>query len=832
MGGQTILKSLEVGTSLTSTSDSRIFGSVTRTLIQSASATDSSHSSSSLRETVLPASVPLSLTPSPALSVSTILHSVLSTDIRPSSVVQNHTQSANTRQHLSSDVISQGNTYANTATITASLPYRDPIVYPSNSDINSFWSSYIDDQIANNMSQENTTVLYATSVDVLSTLISSELSSGLSNSTTEVPLSSLLGVVVANGSTPHLQMTEAFTATVKPLGSSTSEIETLDSQTSLASLSALFTTSNVSHTAAPIIHPSLNYTASLNKDNTFQSASELISTVTANEFIESVYRLANISYTPVSAISLESSVVPSISGGGIEEGNTASSETSTASLELESRLMTTPKVETPDIIGHSPSESVSSNGWQQFSDFNSWYTSEPVIVTTPAAFIFATESLISEQTLSTSVEETGTEKISFSLQALSTTSLRSKFVTPPVSETPIISPESSIISSVPSIISPDSSLTSSELFTVTPQGMTSTFQNAFTSSIIRNEASTTVTISPSDDATTLLINSTETSTVSNRSMKYKTYRVVFTFAGECKAFKESEILREEFWKALIDIIKQLTKLRADVIEPENMLCDPLRTYFLITYASSVSDASINEIFETLQAKVYSSSINVPIIDGMHVLNFTARNMKIHKIDIDRPEVAETGLEVVDIVIISIASFLFAVLVLMMIILVCRECYVRKRTTTFHLTEIPHVNLKLSDFTLTRIPRPKMFYRENSLRKPEPVPLSKLRHSKNGHSRTSSNGKVNVPVDKINVRMRDHEGGLVVGITCSDSPGPNNDASSSSSSPKSGDLSKRSLLKGEKNCESDGVTNPSYSTDEEVQGTTKIVIQDDENEQLL
>lgn len=837
VGGQTVTTSLEVGISLTSTSDSPNVGSITKTLIQSISTSDSTvQSSHSLRETVPPASVTLSLTPSPAQSLSTILHSVGSTDIRPSSVVQILATSTNSTRNLSNDVKSQVNTYANTATITATLSYRDSFMYPSNSNLNSVLSSYIDHQIVSNMSQENATVLYATSVNTSSTTMSSESPSGLSNSTTENHSSSLLGVVVANGSTPQLQMTEAFEATVKPLESSTSEIQTLDFQTSLASLSVAFTTSNVSHKTTPAVRPTSNYTVSLNKGSTFQSASEPFSTVTANDFTESVYRLANISYTPVSAMSLESSAVPSISGGSrtsdVVEGNTASSDTSPTSLESESTLMTTPIIKTEDIINISPSESVSSNGWQQFSDFISWYTPEPVIVTTPEVFVFPTESILAEQTLSTSVEDVGSDKVSFFLHALSTTSFRSQLVTPLVSETPIISPGSSIKSSVPSIISSVSSLISSDSFSITPQGITSTFPDVFTSSIIPNAANTRVTITPPEDTTTLVVNSTETSTISNRSMKYKMYRVVLTFAGECDAFKENEVLREKFWKALIEIIKQLTKLLSVVIEPENMLCDPLRTYFRITYASSFTDASINEFFESLRIKVSSSSISVPVIDGMHVLNFTARNMKIHEIDTDGPEVAETGLEVVDIVIIGIASFLFAVLVLMMIILVCRECYFRKRTTTFHLTEIPHVNLKLSDFTLTRIPRPKMFYRENSLRKHEPVPLSKLRHSQNGHSRTSSKGKVNVPVDKINVRMRDHDGGLVVGVTCSNPSGPNNDASSSSSSPKSGDQSKRSLLKGEKNYESDGVTNPSYSTDEEVQGTTKIVIQDDENEQLL
>ncbi|XP_060556671.1 mucin-5AC-like isoform X2 [Ruditapes philippinarum] len=384
-------------------------------------------------------------------------------------------------------------------------------------------------------------------------------------------------------------------------------------------------------------------------------------------------------------------------------------------------------------------------------------------------------------------------------------------------------------------IIPSNSFTSNMVRQVVTQSASLSPTATSEQSVIISVTSQTTTEGPSTNrhsstSHTSIQTTSENSTGLTVEKDHNIYRMIFTFDGHCEILSENDVLQMEFLKALMAVVKSTTKLSSYSLEAERILCEPLRVYL----RTETRGFNISHISEPLDKIIASSEFIVPIIQSTHVLNFTAINLEIVKLsssDIDGLEVARSGLEVVDIVIISIASFLFAVLVLMMVIVICRECYVRKRTTTFHLRDVPHVNLKLSDFTLTRIPRPQMFYRENSRRKHGPIPVSKLRKSQsNGHSDTKDKVKVNQ--DQIRVRMSKHDDGLVVGVTCSAPPSPSNNSSSCSSTPRNGDSSKTSLLKGGNAEISDGVTNPSYSTDDELNGNTKILIQEDENEQLL
>lgn len=346
-------------------------------------------------------------------------------------------------------------------------------------------------------------------------------------------------------------------------------------------------------------------------------------------------------------------------------------------------------------------------------------------------------------------------------------------------------------------------------------------------STIQNVTNTTpqITVSPGQPITEILSNNTVNVTKISTRNKYKIYHLMITFDGDCDALRKDKILQLEFLKAMLDVIMASTNLQPHNIKAEHMLCEPLRVFIRITYLEhEVVDES--NVFEDFKNEVVSSSINVQILDEMRVISFTATDVEI----ITEEEIESTGLETVDIVIISLAAFLFIVLLFMMSIVLCRECYVRKHRSTFNLTDIPHVNLKLSDFSLTRIPRPQMLYRGNSrVRKPEPIPLHRVIKAQNDHTRAHSPDRVRVNADNIHVRMSDHKDGLVVGVTYSNPPSPKNDSSSCSSSPKCEDQSKKSLIKERSKTSSNGVANPIYYADED---SMTVVIQDDENEQLL
>lgn len=785
-----------------------------------------SQTSSSVRETlsslgevlvssqVASATATETLILSPKLSVSSVLASDSSQDTTHLSVAQDSAQaSVFSLQTTEMSLDTELHTYASTDVQTGStLTVAQSVVSEENSTINGKYSS------------ADIGVPVSTSISLVHTISTENTtaSSQMSISTTGIRSSSFADSVETTSSSPALKV-----ETFELLESSEFGTQAIASQTVLIPSQETFTTI-VSITSSSI--PVYSHATSMNKGRSVEPPSDVITeAVSSNYFAESVYELANISFTSVPDSGFQSSTASSAS----------ESITSPSSPTLS-------VITSPHISSSIPSSSTSPS--HTFST-----SQETVAITKKSAHIAAPINETQAQKSSSGREPMASDIVqsernidfSFSSEVIYVTQTTPYFATdhPSIDSlfqymTEYIEPSDTFASQLETVIPSETSLDSSESYFYGTQASVTTSLPAVSSSqsmmlSVTNTVERTSPKSSSVEYTTAsLVTPLENSTTFHQYPQHRIYRFVFTFDGECGNLAENEVLREEFWLAFIAIIKDLTQLKSNNLKAENMLCDPLRIYLRIIYFYNTTGIAIDEILEAFQNKISSSSFYVPLINEMHILHFKVTKVEFLEMISDEPEVATTGLEVVDIVIISIASFLFAVLVLMMIIVVCRECYVRKRTTTFHLTDIPHVNLKLSDFTLTRIPRPRMFYRENSLRKPEPVPLSKARHSQNGHSKSTSNGKVKVNMDNINVRMRDHEGGLVVGITYSDPPSPTNDVSSSSSSPKSVDQSKRSLLTEEKKNAPGGVTNPNYSADEDVQQNTKIVIQDDENEQLV
>ncbi|XP_045205692.2 serine-rich adhesin for platelets-like [Mercenaria mercenaria] len=638
---------------------------------------------------------------------------------------------------------------------------------------------------------------------------------------------SLSEMTVTKTFVPGFTATRETTLISGSLESPTPTIKILSSHTLYQNVSSKDSSDVL--TTYPFDTPSISIISSVDiaTDNESSSVFNTASTsFRTNYFTESVYALANISSSSTSGGALQPSTVASESSSDVmSHGNVTSELADTISASIASRsagantsITLSPTQasvfsRTENTVRVSDMLDISTKG----------YTASATIVSLPS-------ELYSDISLFPSVSlETGTLMHSSSSKSSPVLESRTRITSTPL---PWLTATETYM---PNIQIQTSDHYYSPASVISSQTVTRSVSVAATTTMTTTTTTTDEVFSTEKHVTTNIPTSTGNFTLSVSEKEHKIYRIMFTFEGDCEIIRESDVLQMEFWKAFMDIIKSMTKLQSYNLDAEQMLCEPLRVYLRIEIFNESSGVNMSQIFEAFKSKIASSNFFVPIIEGMHVLNFTATHFEVLEIissDINDLEVAKTGLEVVDVVIISIASFLFAVLVLMMIILMCRECYVRKRTTTFHLTDVPHVNLKLSDFTLTRIPRPKMFYRENSLRKPAPVPVSKLRTAQNGHSDPNSNEKMNVNPDNIRIRMSKHEDGLVVGITCSNPPSPKNDSSSCSSSPNSGDQAKKCLLKGETSAISDGVANPSYSTDEELNGNTKLVIQEDENEQLL
>lgn len=123
---------------------------------------------------------------------------------------------------------------------------------------------------------------------------------------------------------------------------------------------------------------------------------------------------------------------------------------------------------------------------------------------------------------------------------------------------------------------------------------------------------------------------------------------------------------------------------------------------------------------------------------------------------------------VDVIVIVVACCVCAVLVAIGVAICVKECYRRKHAQSFDLLEVPHVNLKLEDFTLTRIPRPRPVYTESAgVKVKVKAEASCLNGSSEAHYVSAGSCKPACVInpENIHVRMASSSEGLVVGITC-------------------------------------------------------------------
>ena len=313
------------------------------------------------------------------------------------------------------------------------------------------------------------------------------------------------------------------------------------------------------------------------------------------------------------------------------------------------------------------------------------------------------------------------------------------------------------------------------------------------------------------------------------SERPKTYRIILTFEGSCGRMEYNEQLKIEFLKSLIDVIDDyLPELSEDDFELDQIECHPFKVVLLL---KNVRD---EDSLNNLISSVRNNAVEVPIIDRI-IVNYHAIGIQLMPVSNETTDNMETrtrtGLEISDIVVIAISALLFAFLIFLCGIVICRECYKRKRAASFNLIDVPHVNLKLDDFTLTKIPRPKMTYFDN---KANPI-VTNGKHRQGRTKDTSINGdgkRVSVNSENIHVRMRDHSDGIVIGVTCSPALNDAHSAKSTSSSQSSPGLDRSEQVLLKDNSSERGATNPNCNVDDEEDIGKECYIKEDDNEEIL
>ena len=196
-------------------------------------------------------------------------------------------------------------------------------------------------------------------------------------------------------------------------------------------------------------------------------------------------------------------------------------------------------------------------------------------------------------------------------------------------------------------------------------------------------------------------------------------------------------------------------------------------------------------YSSYLSRMFAQGLSVPVWIDSHFATFDLS--RAQHVPMARDEhtynIVTEVMDDVDIIVIIVACCVCGVLVAIGIAICVKECYRRKHEQTFNLLDVPHVNLKLEDFTLTRIPRPRTVYKQNSCSSAVALPPSKVIPEEdsadqsdtipsvavtptttNGHARTSCGG---LRPSDMHLHVQQHSQGIIVGIT----------ASSASSSPR-------------------------------------------------
>ena len=317
-------------------------------------------------------------------------------------------------------------------------------------------------------------------------------------------------------------------------------------------------------------------------------------------------------------------------------------------------------------------------------------------------------------------------------------------------------------------------------------------------------------------------------------------KFIFEFEGDCDRLILNAQLQIEFWQALIAVlsIHSSVHIPNEKVQPEDLTCKPFQAIFILKSLEYTDYVKFTEQNLTI------TKVGIPILDDMSVIEYEVTSVQVipmAKKDVEKPKEMRHELDKEDIVIIVVAGVLFGFLLCMCVAIACRECYRRRRAGSFNLLDVPRVNLDMDDFTLTKIPRPQVNYRENNpigraipvyngdrYTRPKHLPVSDVNSAETLRIRP-------VSTDSIQVRIQPHPDGVVVGVTCTPPRSPTRDCSTSEhSSPRSeaSEPSKQTLLK-TSNLQF-GMSNPNFEGDDELHGVErqKYVIKEDEDEALL
>ncbi|ESP04415.1 hypothetical protein LOTGIDRAFT_170806 [Lottia gigantea] len=329
-------------------------------------------------------------------------------------------------------------------------------------------------------------------------------------------------------------------------------------------------------------------------------------------------------------------------------------------------------------------------------------------------------------------------------------------------------------------------------------------------------ATTTTAIPTTPTATTI--------TTTTGKVVFKDCRFLFTFSGDCHLIINNTLYLAEFIEGLRKTLVETLHISNDRMKPHDISCGSIKIY--VTF----KNVSYPEFKRRIEYVVEGRNFIVPTYIENVVVTFTALSVEEVALppgDVDSSDLPQRGIDNIDIIVIIVACCVCGILIVIGITVCVKECYKRKHAQSFDLLDMPHVNLKLEDFTLTRIPRPKTNYNTDNVTA-NPYTDRYNQQTKKENGQQVSNGN-HIDLKDVHVRMQPLKNeGIIVGVTgyasANGAPRKKKRAPSASSRQSHedhlrGDPSTESLVP-ETNSSSMGASNPIFVDDE--QGSTSTL----------
>ncbi|XP_069130651.1 uncharacterized protein [Argopecten irradians] len=332
----------------------------------------------------------------------------------------------------------------------------------------------------------------------------------------------------------------------------------------------------------------------------------------------------------------------------------------------------------------------------------------------------------------------------------------------------MVSVSSSDISVQPTIMT----LTDSQTTSVLVQS--SSVQMSSASLIPDIVSSQPTTVQTPSRSTTLALSTslspTYSATPNVPTLKARNVSFEIEFNGVCNPLVQRKIVLEIFWEELVIILAKTLRIENSAIKPKDIACRPIRISFVITETTRTNTTQI--LKDLIDDGGLTFEIPVRVGGSESKYQYEALSVKQVPLDYDisgTPDLYEIGLNKVDIIVIIVACCVSFILICIGCCICLREYYIRKRSRSFDLSDIVNFNLKLEDYTLTKIPRNKPFYSDNS------VKMQSFTR-KNGQQTKSlleqeeqcNCDDVNV-MKEVKVRMNSHSDGIVIGVTATSIP---------------------------------------------------------------